>query len=49
MLASLPKLPNLAQAVLDEMPTPMEIKEALMALGPEKSAGPGGINARLLR
>lgn len=49
LLNSLPQIPNAAHAYLVADPTDHEILMALMALGPNKSPGPDGFNAKTLQ
>lgn len=49
LLASFPKVPLWAHSHLEAIPTLLEIQKALFSLGPDKAAGPDGINARLLQ
>lgn len=49
MLRDLPKIPAASHSLLEASPTELEIKRALMSLGPDKAPGLDGFNARLIQ
>lgn len=49
LIASFPKISSWAYSRLESVPSSAEIQKALFSLGPDKAAGPDGINARLLQ
>lgn len=49
ILQALPKLPNLILDHLEALPSPDEIQRALNSLGPNKSPGPDGFNAKIIQ
>lgn len=49
LLQSLPKIPPIFLTSIEALPSNLEIQQALFSLGPHKSAGPDGFNAKVIQ